>query len=78
MDLLRWVAEGSNIFGLMVYSAGMILIAGALVLANYADNRQDEQKQSANRQPRRSSPFNTAAISATPAVRRTDSTRGIM
>lgn len=49
MDLLRWVAEGSNIFGLMVYSAGMILIAGALVLANYADNRQDEQKQSANR-----------------------------
>ena len=49
MDLLRWVAEESNIFGLMIYSAGMILIGGALVLANYADNRQDKQVQSANR-----------------------------
>ena len=34
MDLLRWVAEGSNIFGLMVYSAGMILIVGALTWAS--------------------------------------------
>ncbi len=49
MDLLRWVAEGTNIVGLMIYSAGMILIAGALALANYADHRQDKQEQSANR-----------------------------
>jgi hypothetical protein len=49
MDLLRWVAEGSNIFGLMVYCAGMTLILGALALANYADHRRDEQEQSAKR-----------------------------
>jgi hypothetical protein len=48
MDLLRWVAEGTNISGLMIYSAGMILIVGALVLANYADGRRDKQEQSAN------------------------------
>jgi hypothetical protein len=28
MDLLRWVAEGSNTFGVMVYWAGMIVIVG--------------------------------------------------
>jgi hypothetical protein len=49
MDLLRWVAEGSNIFGLMIYCAGMILIVGTLVLANDADHRRDKQEQSANR-----------------------------
>ena len=48
MDLLRWVAEGSNIFGLMVYSAGMILIVGALTWASYADHRRDNQEPSAN------------------------------
>jgi hypothetical protein len=49
MDLLRWVAEGSNIFGLMIYSAGMTLIVGVLILANYADHRLDNQEPSANR-----------------------------
>jgi hypothetical protein len=49
MGLLQWVAEGSDIFGLMIYSAGMIVIVGALVLANYADHRRDEQEQSAKR-----------------------------
>ena len=49
MDLLRWVAEGSNIFGLMIYFAGMTLIVGVLILANYADHRRDNQEQSANR-----------------------------
>jgi hypothetical protein len=49
MDLLRWVAEGSNIFGLMIYCAGMTLILGTLALANYADHRRDEQEQSAKR-----------------------------
>ena len=48
MDLLRWVAEELNIFGLMIYSAGMILMVGALVLANYADDRRDYQEQSAS------------------------------
>jgi hypothetical protein len=47
--LLRWVAEGSNIFGLMIYCAGMILIVGTLVLANDADHRRDKQEQSASR-----------------------------
>ena len=49
MDLLHWVAEGSSIFGLIIYSAGMIVIVGALVLANYADHRRDKQEQSAKR-----------------------------
>ena len=49
MDLLRWVAEGSNIFGLMGYCAGMTLILGTLTLANYADHRRDNQEQSATR-----------------------------
>jgi hypothetical protein len=49
MDLLRWVTEGSNIFGLMIYSAGMTLIVGALLLANYVDHRRDNQEPSANR-----------------------------
>ena len=49
MDLLQWVAEGSSIFGLIIYSAGMIVIVGALVLANYADHRRDKQGQSAKR-----------------------------
>ena len=48
MDLLRWIAEESNIFGLMIYSAGMILMVGALVLANNADDRRDNQVQSAS------------------------------
>jgi hypothetical protein len=48
MDLLRWIAEVSNIFGLMIYSAGMILMVGTLVLANYADDRRDNQEQSAS------------------------------
>jgi hypothetical protein len=43
------VAEGSNIFGLMVYSAGMSLIVGALTWASYADHRRDKHKQSAKR-----------------------------
>jgi hypothetical protein len=43
------VVEGSNIFGLMVYSAGMILIVGALTWASYADHRRDKHKQSAKR-----------------------------
>ena len=47
MDLLRWIAEESNIFGLMIYSAGMILMVGALVLANNADDRRESQEQSA-------------------------------
>ena len=47
-DLLHWVAEGSNIFGLRIYSAGMFLIVGTLVLANYADHRRDKQEQSAS------------------------------
>jgi hypothetical protein len=34
---------------MMIYSAGMTLIVGALVLANYADHRRDKQEQSANR-----------------------------
>jgi hypothetical protein len=45
MDLLRWVAEASNTFGLMVYCVGMIVIVGALVLANYADHRRDKRRQ---------------------------------
>jgi hypothetical protein len=49
MDLLRWIGEGSNIFGLMVYCAGMTLILGTLALANYADHRQNKQEQSATR-----------------------------
>ena len=51
MDLLHWVAEGSNIFGLMVYSAGMILylIVGVLTWASYADHRRDKHRQSAKR-----------------------------
>jgi len=49
MDLLRWVAEGSNIFGVIVYCAGMIFIVGALALANYADHRRDKGRQSAKR-----------------------------
>jgi hypothetical protein len=49
MDLLRWVAEGSNIFGLMVYCAGMTLILGTSALANYSDHRRDKQEQSATR-----------------------------
>jgi hypothetical protein len=44
MDLLRWVGEGSNIFGPMVYCA-----VGTLALADYADHRRDEQEQSAKR-----------------------------
>jgi hypothetical protein len=48
MDLLRWIAEESNIFGLMIYSAGMILMVGTLVFANYADDRRDNQEQSAS------------------------------
>ena len=48
MDFLRWIAEESNTFGLMIYSAGMILMVGALVLANYADDRRDNQEQSAS------------------------------
>ena len=48
MDLLRWIAEESNILGLMIYSAGMILMIGALILANYADDRRDNQEQSAS------------------------------
>ena len=48
MNLLRWLAEGTNIFGLMIYSAGMFLIVGTLVLANYADHRRDKQEQSAS------------------------------
>ena len=48
MDLLRWIAEESSIFGLMIYSAGMILMVGALVFANYADDRRDNQEQSAS------------------------------
>jgi hypothetical protein len=47
-DLLHWIAEGSNIFGLAIYSAGMFLIVGTLVLANYADHRRDMQDQSAS------------------------------
>jgi hypothetical protein len=42
MDLLRWVAEGSNIFGLIVYCVGMTLILGTLAWANYADHRRDK------------------------------------
>ena len=49
MDLLRWVAEGSNIFGLMIYCAGMTLILGTLALANYSDHRRDKQEQSPTR-----------------------------
>jgi hypothetical protein len=46
MDLLlRWVAEGSNVSGLMVYCAAMIVIVGALVWANYADHRRDKRRQ---------------------------------
>jgi hypothetical protein len=47
-DLLHWIAEGSNIFGLTIYSAGMFLIVGTLVLANYAGHRRDKQEQSAS------------------------------
>jgi hypothetical protein len=49
MELLHWVAEASNIFGLMIYSAGMIVIVGALLLANYADHRRHKQERSAKR-----------------------------
>jgi hypothetical protein len=49
MDLLHRVAEGSNIFGLMVYSAGMILIVGALTWASYADHRRDKRRHSVKR-----------------------------
>jgi hypothetical protein len=49
MDLLHRVADGSNIFGLMVYSTGMILIIGALTWAGYADHRRDRRRQSAKR-----------------------------
>jgi hypothetical protein len=45
---VRCLAEESNIFGLMIYSAGMILMVGALILANYADDRRDNQEQSAS------------------------------
>ena len=48
MDLLRWIAEELNIIGLMIYSAGMILMVGTLVLANYADDRRDNPEQSAS------------------------------
>jgi hypothetical protein len=44
MDLLRWVAEGSNIFGLIVYCAGMTLILGTLAWANYVDHRRDKEQ----------------------------------
>jgi hypothetical protein len=49
MDLLPWVGEGSNIFGLMVYCAGLTLILGTLALANYADHRENKQGQGATR-----------------------------
>ena len=49
MGLLHALAEGSNIFGLMIYSAGMILIVGTLILANYADHRRGKQERSAKR-----------------------------
>jgi hypothetical protein len=32
-DLLHWVAEGSNIHGLIVYGVGMALILGTLNLS---------------------------------------------
>jgi hypothetical protein len=49
MDFLHRVADGSNIVGLMVYSAGMILIIGALTWARHADHRRDKHRQSAKR-----------------------------
>jgi hypothetical protein len=49
MDLLHRVADGSNIFGLMIYSAGMVLIIGALTWASHADHRRDKHRQSAKR-----------------------------
>ena len=50
MDLWRWIAEGSNTFGLMVYCAGMIVIVGALAWANYADNLRDKRQQARAKQ----------------------------
>ena len=49
MDLLRWIAEELNIFGLMIYSAGMILMVGALVLAQ--QRRRPTRKPRAKREP---------------------------
>jgi hypothetical protein len=49
MDLLYSVAEATNIFGLIVYCAGMIFIVGALAWANYADHLRDKRRQSAKR-----------------------------
>jgi hypothetical protein len=46
-DLLYSVAEATNIFGLIVYCAGMIFIVGALAWANYADHLRDKRRQSA-------------------------------
>jgi hypothetical protein len=49
MDLLRVVADATNIYGLIIYCVGMtLLILGTLAWANYADHRRDEQ-QSAER-----------------------------
>jgi hypothetical protein len=48
MDLLPLVADATNIYGLIIYCAGMTLILGNPGRANYADHRRDEQ-QSAER-----------------------------
>jgi hypothetical protein len=49
MDFLHWIAEGSNIRGLVIYCAGMIVIVGALVWATYADHRRDKHRPGAKR-----------------------------
>ena len=65
MDLLRWIAEELNIFGLMIYSAGMILMVGALVLAQ--QRRRPTRKPRAKREPITAARLlNTAA--STPAA----------
>ena len=42
---MNLVAEATNIHGLIVYLVGMILIAGAMMWANYIDHQRDTRRQ---------------------------------
>jgi hypothetical protein len=53
MDLLHRVAEGSNVFGLMVYSAGMILIVRNSWLRPLGKTVRCRNRSHARRDPRR-------------------------
>jgi hypothetical protein len=47
MDFLYSVADGTSVRGLIVYSAGMILIIGVLVWASHMDDQRDRRRKPA-------------------------------